>query len=77
MVDESSANYNELLKTIKNAEEKMAENKIIKTSIINYSNTRDTYIAYRKSGYSKKFYEAHRDEDYAPQGCQRNIFEIS
>ena len=62
MVDESSAKYNELLKTIKNAEEKMAENKIIKTSIINYSNTRDTYIAYRKSGYSKKFYEAHRDE---------------
>ena len=62
MVDESSAKYNELLKTIKNAEEKMAENKIIKTSIINYSKTRDTYIAYRKSGYSKKFYEAHRDE---------------
>ena len=62
MVDESSAKYNELLKTIKNAEEKMAENKIIKTSIINYSKTMDTYIAYRKSGYSKKFYEAHRDE---------------
>ena len=62
MVDESSAKYNELLKTIKNAEEKMAENKIIKANIINYSKTRDTYIAYRKSGYSKKFYEAHRDE---------------
>ena len=62
MVDESSAKYNELLKTIKNAEEKMAENKIIKTNIINYSKTRDTYIDYRKSGYSKKFYEAHRDE---------------
>nr|WP_315101708.1 hypothetical protein [uncultured Catonella sp.] len=62
MVDESSAKYNERLKTIKNAEEKMAENKIIKTSIINYSKTMDTYIAYRKSGYSKKFYEAHRDE---------------
>ena len=62
MVDESSSKYNELLKTIKNAEEKMTENKIIKTSIINYSKTRDTYIAYRKSGYSKKFYEAHRDE---------------
>ena len=62
MVDESSSKYNELLKTIKNAEEKMAENKIIKTSIINYSKTMDTYIAYRKSGYSKKFYEAHRDE---------------
>lgn len=30
--------------------------------IINYAKTRETYIAYRKSGYSKKFYEAHRDE---------------
>ena len=62
MVDESSAKYNELLKTIKNAEEKMAENKTIKNHIINYSKTRDAYIAYRKSGYSRKFYEAHRDE---------------
>ena len=40
----------------------MAANKVIKTRIINYSKTRDTYIAYRKSGYSKKFYEARRDE---------------
>ena len=40
----------------------MAANKVIKTHIINYSKTRDTYIAYRKSGYSKKFYEARRDE---------------
>ena len=43
-------------------QEKMAANKVIKTHIINYSKTRDTYIAYRKSGYSKKFYETHRDE---------------
>ena len=40
----------------------MAENKALKTHIINYSKTRDTYIAYRKSGYSKKFYEKHREE---------------
>lgn len=53
---------NELMKTIKDAEEKMAANKVIKTHIINYAKTRETYIAYRKSGYSKKFYEAHRDE---------------
>ena len=43
-------------------QEKMAQNKVLKTHIINYAKTRDTYIAYRKSGYSKKFYEAHRDE---------------
>ena len=43
-------------------QEKMETNKAIKTHIINYSKTRETYIAYRKSGYSKKFLEAHRDE---------------
>lgn len=53
----------ERLRTFTNhAEEKMAANKVIKTHIINYAKTRETYIAYRKSGYSKKFYEAHRDE---------------
>jgi len=31
----------------------------LKTHIINYSKTRDIYIAYRKPGYSKKFYEEH------------------
>lgn len=62
LVEGSTAKYHELMKTIKDAETKMAENKVLKTHIINYSKTRDTYIAYRKSGYSKKFYEAHRDE---------------
>lgn len=60
LVDGSSTKYHELMKTIKDAEEKMAANKVIKTHIINYAKTRETYIAYRKSGYSKKFYEAHR-----------------
>ena len=62
LVDGSSAKYHELMKTIKDAEEKMAANKVIKTHIINYAKTRETYITYRKSGYSKKFFEAHRDE---------------
>lgn len=62
LVDGSSVKYHELMKTIKDAEEKMAANKVIKSHIINYAKTRETYIAYRKSGYSKKFYEAHRDE---------------
>lgn len=62
LVDGSAARYHELMKTIKDAELKMAENKVLKTHIINYSKTRDTYVAYRKSGYSKKFFEAHREE---------------
>ena len=43
-------------------QEKMAANKVIKTHIFNYVKTRQTYIAYRKSWYSKKFFEAHWDE---------------
>lgn len=64
LVVESSARYHDLMKTIKDAEEKMETNKTIKAKahIINYSKTRETYIAYRKSGYSKKFLEEHRDE---------------
>lgn len=62
LADKSSARYHELMKTIKDAEEKMTANKAIKTHIINYSKTRDTYTVYRKSGYSRKFYEAHREE---------------
>ena len=59
---ESFARYHDLMKKIKDAEERMAENKAIKTHIINYSKTRETYVAYRKSGYSKKFLKDHRDE---------------
>ena len=62
LVDGSSARYHELMKIIKDAEEKMAKNKVLKMHIINYVKTRDTYIAYRKSGYSKRFNETHRDE---------------
>ena len=34
----------------------------LKKHIINYSKTRGTYEAYRKAGYSRKFFEAHREE---------------
>ena len=37
-------------------------NQDTQTHINNYSKTRKTYEAYRKSGYSKKFFEEHRDE---------------
>lgn len=62
LVDGSAARYHELMKIIKDVETKMAENKVLKTHIINYSKTRDTYVAYRKAGYSKKFLEAHRED---------------
>lgn len=47
---------------IKSAEARIAEILVLKKHIINYSKTRDVYVEYRKAGYSKKFFEAHREE---------------
>lgn len=52
-------NFNRLSTEIKAAEKRMAEIAILKAHIINYAKTRDVYTAYRKAGYSKKFYEEH------------------
>ena len=40
----------------------MSEITELKKHIINYSKTREVYAAYRKSGYSKKYFEEHREE---------------
>ena len=55
----STENFNQLSAQIKATEKRMTEIGNLKTHIINYSKTRDTYTAYRKAGYSKKFYEEH------------------
>jgi hypothetical protein len=52
-------NFNQLSAQIKAAEKRMTEIVSLKTHIINYSKTREVYMAYRKAGYSKKFYEEH------------------
>lgn len=56
---EVSSRFHALSAQIKTAEKRMAEIAELRTHIINYSKTRDVYVAYRKEGYSKKFYEAH------------------
>lgn len=56
---EASARFHALSAQIKEAEKRMVEIAVLRTHIINYSKTRDVYVAYRKAGYSKKFYEEH------------------
>lgn len=46
----------------KSLEARLAEITDLKKHIINYSKTKQIYVAYRESGYSKKFFEAHREE---------------
>lgn len=53
--------FDQLDTQIKAAEERLVEIASLKKHIINYSKTRDVYVDYRKSGYSKKFFESHRE----------------
>ncbi|MGI6365900.1 MAG: hypothetical protein ACOX2G_09315 [Bacillota bacterium] len=60
--DDQIKKRDDILASIKASEARMAEIATLKKHIINYSKTRKTYEEYRKAGYSKKFYEAHREE---------------
>ncbi|MCD8004410.1 MAG: relaxase/mobilization nuclease domain-containing protein [Oscillospiraceae bacterium] len=60
--DAATARFNELSDSIKASEQRLAEIAALKKHIINYSRTKETYAAYKKSGYSKKFLEGHREE---------------
>ena len=56
-----SARFDELSDSIKAAEKRMTEIGALQTHLNNYSKTRSVYEEYRKSGYSKNFFEEHRD----------------
>lgn len=57
-----TAQYHTLSAKMKSSEQRMAEIKVLQQHIINYAKTRDTYVAYRKAGYSKKFLSEHEPE---------------
>lgn len=58
----TSADFDRLDKELKSAEQRLVEIAALKTHIINYAKTRDVYVQYRKVGYSKAFFETHREE---------------
>ena len=62
ITDSAADRMTELGASIKAKEKRLGEIRALKTHIINYAKTRDVYVEYRKSGYSKKFFEAHREE---------------
>ena len=73
----ATARHNELSAKIKAAEKRMAEIAVLRTHIINYAKTRDTYVAYRKAGYSKKFREEHEDEILLHQAAKEAFNELN
>ena len=70
------ARYNELSTQIKVAEKRLAEIAVLKTQIINYAKTRDTYVAYRKAGYSKKFLAEHESDILLHKAAKKAFDEL-
>ena len=71
-----SAKEKELSAKITEAQNRIAEVNVLKTQIINYSKTRDVYVAYRKSGYSKKFLEEHEDDIIVHRAAKKAFDEL-
>lgn len=62
ITEKTKDHFNELTESIKRREERLSTIRELQKTIINYSKTKDIYVAYRKAGYSKKFYEQHEQE---------------
>jgi hypothetical protein len=58
----ASKRFHELSTQVRGLEEQLAANASLQKHIVNYSKTRDTYVTYRKAGYSKAFKDAHEAE---------------
>ena len=59
---EATAKFGDITRRQKDLEARLVEIATLKNQIINYARTRDVYAEYRRSGYSKKFFEEHREE---------------
>jgi len=59
--NEVSERFAEISKKQKELEARLVEIAGLKKHIINYSKTKEIYAEYRKNGYSKKFFEEHRE----------------
>ena len=69
--DAATQRMTELKTAISASEQRLSEIAALKTQIINYSKTRETFAAYRQSGYSKKFYKAHEEEIETHRAAKR------
>nr|WP_314157146.1 relaxase/mobilization nuclease domain-containing protein [Stomatobaculum longum] len=60
--DSTAAAFHQLQDAIKARESKLRDIAELKMQIVRYVKTREIYEAYRTSGYSKRYFEEHRDE---------------
>ena len=72
----ATARYNDLSGRIKELEAGLKANAELQKHIVNYSKTRDTYVAYRKAGYSKKFRAEHETVILLHQAAKQAFDEL-
>lgn len=71
-----AAKEKELSAKITEAQNRIAEINVLKTHIVNYSKTRDVYVGYRKSGYSKRFLEEHEPDIIIHKAAKKAFDEL-
>ena len=54
----------------------MSEIAVLKKHIINYSKTKDIYVGYRKSGYSKKYLAEHEADIFIHKAAKKAFDEL-
>ena len=74
--DEAVEKYHELAKQIRTIEERMDEISVLRGHILTYIKTRDVYAAYRKAGYSKKFYTEHESDILRHKAAKKAFDEL-
>ena len=74
--DEAIERYHELAKQIRTIEDRMDEISAIRGHILTYIKTRDVYAAYRKAGYSKKFYTEHESDILRHKAAKKAFDEL-
>ncbi len=75
-VKEKQKRYSELSALIKSAEKRLYEIAVLKKHIINYSKTKDIYVSYRKSGYSKKYLAEHEADILIHKAAKKAFDEL-
>ena len=63
-----------LLTSVKEDEKRLREIAVLKKHIVNYAKSKDVYAEYKKSGYSRQYFEEHRDL-LAPRKAARQAFD--
>jgi hypothetical protein len=68
---EVTARFNSLSDRMKELEKALSDNAALQKHLVTYSKTRDTYIAYRKAGYSRKFKAEHEADILLHQAAKK------